>query len=328
MKIEIGESLMRSWLRHVKGCQFAELNWKPSGSWPQNYECQQFMDKARGYFQQSLEQNVFGGTKTSSQLVKQGEIDVLGVKLDGRGAVERLYGVDIAFHEAGLGYLDAKETTKRVIKKIIRSIIVVQSFFGPVPGKFVFASPKVGASFLAPLQTGIAQLKQFLMDEGLACEVTLLVNEAFREEVLVPTLARSAATADSSELFLRSYRLWRLFEMDKGGAVVPSNSNQNVLTVQANGIDLASGVLPIELEPASIQEFKNRLLNSRKARIIVYYNNDTSKENIWIASKFTSRSDPLGNLRSRPEFRQGEWQRRGISRVKVIVDDQASTLVG
>jgi hypothetical protein len=33
MKIEIGESLIRLWLRHIKHCEFAELNWKPSHAW-------------------------------------------------------------------------------------------------------------------------------------------------------------------------------------------------------------------------------------------------------------------------------------------------------
>lgn len=211
---------MRSWLRHVKGCQFAELNWRPCGNWEQHHESQPFMDKARGYFRLSLGQDIFGGTKKASQLVKQGEIDVLGVKLDGSGVIERLYGVDVAFHEAGLGYLDPKETTKRVTKKFIRSIMVVQTYFGPVPSEFVFASPKVGGSFLEPLQTGITKIKQFLLDEGIACEVTLLVNDAFRKEVLIPTLQRSSATADSSELFIRSYRLWRLFDDSKRTAQV------------------------------------------------------------------------------------------------------------
>ena len=30
MKIEIGESLMLSWLKHIKKCQTAQLNWKAS----------------------------------------------------------------------------------------------------------------------------------------------------------------------------------------------------------------------------------------------------------------------------------------------------------
>lgn len=30
MKIEIGESLILSWLKHVNNCQIVQLNWKPS----------------------------------------------------------------------------------------------------------------------------------------------------------------------------------------------------------------------------------------------------------------------------------------------------------
>ncbi|MBU8729736.1 hypothetical protein KM915_06665 [Cytobacillus oceanisediminis] len=33
MKLEMGESLMLSWLRHIKHCQSVQLNWKPSNTW-------------------------------------------------------------------------------------------------------------------------------------------------------------------------------------------------------------------------------------------------------------------------------------------------------
>jgi hypothetical protein len=33
MKIEIGESLLLSWLRHIKECQLVQTNWKPSSKW-------------------------------------------------------------------------------------------------------------------------------------------------------------------------------------------------------------------------------------------------------------------------------------------------------
>ena len=38
MKIEIGESLFYSWLRHVKQCQIVQNNWKVSSQWNNNYE--------------------------------------------------------------------------------------------------------------------------------------------------------------------------------------------------------------------------------------------------------------------------------------------------
>ena len=39
MKIEIGESLLYSWLRHAKGCQLVQMNWKTSSnSWEMKNE--------------------------------------------------------------------------------------------------------------------------------------------------------------------------------------------------------------------------------------------------------------------------------------------------
>ena len=37
MKIEMGESLFYSWLRHIKGCQVVQTNWKASPQWPLGY---------------------------------------------------------------------------------------------------------------------------------------------------------------------------------------------------------------------------------------------------------------------------------------------------
>jgi hypothetical protein len=33
MKIEMGESLILSWLKHVKRCQIVQTNWKVSKAW-------------------------------------------------------------------------------------------------------------------------------------------------------------------------------------------------------------------------------------------------------------------------------------------------------
>jgi len=33
MKIEIGESIVYSWLKHIKKCKIIQLNWKVSINW-------------------------------------------------------------------------------------------------------------------------------------------------------------------------------------------------------------------------------------------------------------------------------------------------------
>ena len=43
------------------------------------------------------------------------------------------------------------------------------------------------------------------------------------------------------------------------------------------------------------------------------------KKKVWEANSFTAKSGVLNNLRSRAEFRNGEWQARGIERVVVKV---------
>jgi hypothetical protein len=50
------------------------------------------------------------------------------------------------------------------------------------------------------------QLRAFFV-QRLATTATFYANSAFRDEIILPTLAASAETADSSELFPRSYRL-------------------------------------------------------------------------------------------------------------------------
>lgn len=79
------------------------------------------------------------------------------------------------------------------------------------------------------------------------------------------------------------------------------------------------GQLPISLVPPSPEAFKKELLTTRKARIITIYRNGEEEARLWHASNFSASSNVLGNLRSRPEFRQGNWQELGIAKVRVEI---------
>ena len=85
-------------------------------------------------------------------------------------------------------------------------------------------------------------------------------------------------------------------------------------------IDYSNGILPIELSPSSESDFKRRLLLTKTAYITTFYKNGTSKQKVWNAHRFRETSGVLGNLRSRPEFRNGEWQKLGIEKVYVSID--------
>ncbi|WP_298266131.1 type I restriction enzyme HsdR N-terminal domain-containing protein [Bizionia sp.] len=85
-------------------------------------------------------------------------------------------------------------------------------------------------------------------------------------------------------------------------------------------VDYSNGILPIELNPSTESEFKKRLLLTKTAYITTFYKNGTSKQKVWNANRFRETSGVLGNLRSRPEFRNGEWQKLGIEKVLVSID--------
>ena len=80
-----------------------------------------------------------------------------------------------------------------------------------------------------------------------------------------------------------------------------------------------NSILPIELNPPSEIDFKRELLETKRAYITTFYANGTKEKKPWNANRFNETSGVLGNLRSRPEFRNGEWQDRGIVKVYVSV---------
>ena len=84
-----------------------------------------------------------------------------------------------------------------------------------------------------------------------------------------------------------------------------------------------SNALPITFEPEGTDAFKAQLLASKRAEIKVTFIDGSVEVWLWNASRFSETSNVVANLRSRPEFRQREWQKFGIVRVHVIAHKNA-----
>lgn len=83
--------------------------------------------------------------------------------------------------------------------------------------------------------------------------------------------------------------------------------------------EIPDDLLPITLEPSPSAEFKRHLLASRRAEITIFFNDGRVGNRTWDASNISETSNVMGNLRSRPEFRQGAWQGSGIVKVHVRI---------
>jgi len=81
----------------------------------------------------------------------------------------------------------------------------------------------------------------------------------------------------------------------------------------------SSSQLPIYLVPSDPTTFKKELLRTRRADIKITYVNGHERIKPWNVSNLSASSNVLGNLRSRPQFRQGKWQQLGITKVTVQI---------
>lgn len=85
--------------------------------------------------------------------------------------------------------------------------------------------------------------------------------------------------------------------------------------------------LPIELIPDDSQEFLKELLQTKEATITTIFQDGTEESKIWKADKMDSTSNVIGNLRSRAEFRNGNWQKANIQRVVVNINHKENDLM-
>ncbi len=235
MKIEIGESLFYSWLRHVKECQMVQMNWKVSSQWDllHEQELQTLLNVMTEHFQTKYGYNVFKKNSSMSQIIRQGECDVLGVSFDREE--NKFYAVDVAFHESGLNYGSKEETVMKVIAKMVRTAICLYGYMDTKTAEIIFASPKINPVIMEPLSSCISDLNYMFQLYGYEFKVRVIANDSFHEQVLQPILLASNGIADTSELFVRAYQMYQMFS-DKKPSKRESEApeTRNTFSLEAN----------------------------------------------------------------------------------------------
>lgn len=211
MKIEMGESLFYSWLRHVKECQIVQTNWKVSPQWDFQHEDQiaSLVQDAAAHFSSRYGYNIFKGNRSLSQILRQGECDALGISF--QSGVSRIYAVDVAFHGDGLNYGSKEETVMKVIAKSIRTAACLYGYLDTTNAEIIFASPKINPATLKDLSPCVEDVNMLFQRHGFEFSMRIIANTAFNDAVLQPILLLSEGIADTSELFVRSYQMFTMF---------------------------------------------------------------------------------------------------------------------
>ena len=215
MKIEIGESLLQSFLKYEKDCLITQTNWKSSNSWEILDGCKDSLKEVFKKIQKHPDfSSVFKGVSLD-QALKQAELDVIGINND------KLYMVEVAFHENGLQYGNKSETKDRVCKKLLRAYLIGLAYFPNFTYEIIFASPKVNPATDKIIKDYFSTLEKDFGDAQ-SVHFSYIASDAFKTDILIPTLKASQFDSDTSELFLRSSKLLEIFKM------INTNANKNV----------------------------------------------------------------------------------------------------
>lgn len=244
MKIEIGESLLLSWLKHIKECQLVQTNWKASSKWELKHKeaLEQLMKNSSEVFKTKYGYDLYKGNSGIDQVLTQAEIDVMGISFDENE--QHIYAIDVAFHEAGLNYGTKEETVTRVIKKCIRTAMCIYGYFDINSGTIIFTSPRINPSVINDINICIDDISSVLSTLNVKYKIRIIANEDFSDKILEPVLNVLGDVADTSELFMRSLQMYNLFAVKKpkqinGGIrnTVQKEISPNLEAIEYNGID-------------------------------------------------------------------------------------------
>lgn len=235
MKIEMGESLGASWLKHVKKCESVQLNWKPTPTvkWMHLDEINAILDELRSDFGEDAVDIL--GNGGASQLVRQTECDVLGLKISSASEVE-VRALEVAIHlkGAGLHYSGFKHgntnrvnvSDDKVPAKLLGIAMALYSSMGLKKGELCFASPIVGTAIADNITERLALIENLLRRHGFEFKFKLYANEEFHQEIVRRVVALVNDVSDTNELFLRALQLYLACE-GRWGNTLPDDDNNS-----------------------------------------------------------------------------------------------------
>ena len=99
-----------------------------------------------------------------------------------------------------------------------------------------------------------------------------------------------------------------------------SSQTGGVFPASGQPVERRGPALSIMLHPPKSQDFLEALLRTKEAWIEELYADGRREVHRWDASRMSRSSGVINNLRSRPRYRQGNWQKIGIVSLQVSVE--------
>ena len=220
MKLEMGEFLAYSWLKHVKGCHVVQMNWKCPKIDTKDKLPKEFSELKKEFEMKFSDYDVFGKNKIG-QFIKQAECDVIGVKfMESEESIDHIFMVEVAFHKAGLNYKDKNNKGKgpvaKVLSKFIRLVFIWKLFFPNKHVTIIFATPKISHNHKENINKLLNKLREIIKSkEWDNVVIDFISDEKFYSDIIDETNKKSKGYTDTSELYLRGKQLFELRDRKK-----------------------------------------------------------------------------------------------------------------
>lgn len=205
MKIEIGEFLILSWLRHVRGCVVTQMNWSPSPAWTiaRERELRATFEAVRRFSDDAIGRSSFAQIDFEA-FVRHANIDVLGLRLDHHvGGIEAI-AVDSAINDTELPHGSAEETIVRLIQRMTRAGFALAAYLEPRQTNVVFATPWLAIPVRQEVQRHLSLLESRLAEQRnhavSRLRFRVIADGDFADEIVQPVLEHVDAVADTSGL--------------------------------------------------------------------------------------------------------------------------------
>lgn len=148
----------------------------------------------------------------------------------------------------------------KVLEKCARTAFCLHGYLSTREAEIIFASPKINPAVLSDLTPCIAEMNELFANNGYDFTFRIIANEEYNDLVLKPILLVSNGVADTSELFLRSYQMYKMFS-DAKTTVKRTKSDTSTIKAESTEYDYTDADVYQELKIGQLaQKVLGRML--------------------------------------------------------------------
>ena len=221
MALDISESAVYSWLRHIKKYSIVHNNWKLSPleieEYSKNEEIYELFGDINTKWKERFGYKLFKSSKKQTplasfkQTLRQAECDAIGIRANEDNLEIAL--VEVACHTDGLLYSNKINTADKIASKCIVDIFMAYLCFGLTDFEVYFVSPVVKESVMNEVPARLAEANEILKGSIFTnTTIKVIFNDDFRNEINLPLKKliseKIISSAEDSENYLRGLMIY------------------------------------------------------------------------------------------------------------------------